>query len=132
MGAVFTYRKATRSKRAEWPASLYRQFDETDRHTRVRRVLDYRLDPEYSELSSAVVAGRHHVLADELYRYLDFFEFLGSLEELGQISTKEIHALFEYDLAGVAQHQFILDVLGPQGFERLPRLIPEPRSLHAP
>ena len=131
LGAVFTYFRATRAKRAEWLASLYQRFYETDRHARIQRLLDYHLEPEYSELTSAVGAGRYHELADELYRYLNFFEFMGSLAELRQISRREIYALFEYDLQMLSRHQFILDVLAPQGFERLPRLLPRRRPLPA-
>ena len=77
--AYLTYRRSVRTKRAEWLASLHEKFFETDRYAQVRRALDYHREPEYSDLARAVAAGDYHPLADELYRYLNFFEFLAGL-----------------------------------------------------
>src|SRR5256885_1072660 len=84
--ALFTYYRSVRTKRAEWLASLHEKFFESDRYTNIRRVLDYHVEPEYAELASAVMTQRHHHLADELYRYLNFFELLAGLRALKQIS----------------------------------------------
>jgi hypothetical protein len=121
--ALATFRRAARTRRAEWLASLHEKFFETERHRRIRRVLDYRPEPEYTQVRQAVASGQHHDLADELYGYLNFFELLGSLRALRQISDREIVALFEYDLALLRQHPFILDALAPQGFEHLAALL---------
>ena len=72
--------RTNRTRRAEWLASLHKQFFEEERYVRVRRVLDYRSEPDYSNLKVAVSAEQHHDLADEFYRYLNFFEFLASLK----------------------------------------------------
>ncbi len=121
--AVFTYRRSVRTRRADWLVSLHEKFFETDRYARVRRVLDYRQEPDYSDLVEAVRDQRHHSLADEFYRYLNFFELLASLRRLDQISDREIIGLFEYDLRMIAGNQFIVDALRPQGFERLSDLV---------
>ncbi len=121
--AYITYRRSVRTRRADWLVSLHEKFFETDRYARVRRVLDYRQEPDYSDLAQAVREQRHHPLADEFYRYLNFFELLASLRKLGQISDEEIVGLFEYDLRMIAGHEFIIDALRPQGFERLSDLI---------
>jgi len=97
--AFWTYRRSVRTKRAEWLASLHEKFFETDRYTQIRRVLDYREEPHYAQLAIAVQAGTHHSLADELWRYLNFFEFLAGLHQLRQISETEIVRLFDYDLS---------------------------------
>jgi hypothetical protein len=120
--ATYTYRKSVRAKRAEWLASLHEKFFETDRYSRVRRILDYREEPSYSQLATAVAEGRSDPLAAELFRYLNFFELLASLRDLGEISPTEIKVLFEYDLKALQEHQFIRDALSPEGFERLPEL----------
>jgi hypothetical protein len=121
--AYVTYRRSVRTRRADWLASLHEKFFETDRYTRIRRVLDYRQEPEYSRLVQAVAAETFDPLTDEFYRYLNFFELLASLRSLGQISDEEISALFEYDIRMIADQHFILDALRPQGFERLSDLI---------
>ncbi len=124
--AYVTYRRSVRTRRADWLVSLHEKFFETDRYAQVRRVLDYREEPHYSGLAQAVTAQQYHPLADELYRYLNFFELLASLRKLGQISDEEIIGLFEYDLRMIAQQQFVIDALRPQGFERLSDLIRTP------
>lgn len=121
--ALWTFVHASRTRRAEWLASLHEQFFETDRYVNVRRVLDYRSDPEYSELRTAVATEQPHKLADELYRYLNFFEFLASLRQLQQISDQEILSLFEYDLRMLGDHEFVVAALKPQGFEHLADLL---------
>ena len=86
-------------------------------------MLDYRSEPQYSELSTAVAADEPNELADELYRYLNFFELLASLRRLRQISDDEILSLFEYDLRMLADREFIVSALKPQGFEHLSELL---------
>ena len=127
--AILTYLRSVQTKRAEWLVSLHEKFFETDRYARVRRVLDYRQEPDYSGLAQAVTAQQHHLLADEFFRYLNFFELLASLRRLRQISDEEILGLFDYDLRLLAQHQFIMDALRPQGFEQLHELLQRIRLL---
>lgn len=121
--AFFQYRQSVRTRRAELLSSLHEKFFESGRYEEVRQLLDYPEQPGYAALQSAVTLGTFHPLANELYRYLNFFELLASLRILGQISDKEILALFEYDLKLLTSHRFIVDVLKAQGFERLPQLL---------
>jgi hypothetical protein len=121
--AYLTYRRSVRTRRADWLVSLHEKFFETARYAWVRRVLDYRQEPDYSALTQAVKEQKHSPLADEFYRYLNFFELLASLRKLGQISDEEIIGLFDYDLRMIAEQQFIVDALRPQGFERLADLL---------
>jgi|SRR5687768_7371767 len=132
IAAIVTYHRSVQTKRAEWLASLHEKFFELDRYAQVRRVLDYQEEPTYSELASAVASGKHHPLADEFFRYLNFFEFLASLQDLGEIKSKEIIALFEYDLRLIQTRQFVVDVLEREGFERLPALLKLTRPLPVP
>ncbi len=121
--AYLTYRRSVRTRRAEWLVSLHEKFFETERYAQVRRLLDYREEPSYSQLVQAVASGTHAPLADEFYRYLNFFELLASLRVLGEISDHEIIGLFEYDLKMLTAHPFILQALPAQGFERLPKML---------
>jgi hypothetical protein len=73
--ALLQFRRANRTRRAEWLASLHAQFFEMGRYGRVRRALDYRAEPDYSTLKEADGGEASHEIADELYRYLNFFEF---------------------------------------------------------
>jgi hypothetical protein len=121
--ALLQFRRANRTRRAEWLASLHEQFFERGRYSRVRRALDYRADPDYSTLKAAVGGEAPHEIADELYRYLNFFEFMAGLGQLGQVSRREIQILFDYDLGMLRQHGFVMALLEPQGFEQLHELL---------
>lgn len=121
--ALATYYRSARTKRAEWLSSLHEKFFESKRYDSVRRILDYRPEPEYSELVNAVRSETHSATADELYRYLNFFELLAGLRGLGQISDVEIKRLFDYDIKLINKHDFLVNALEPQGFEQLARLI---------
>ncbi|HVX39245.1 MAG TPA: hypothetical protein VHB25_06695 [Gemmatimonadaceae bacterium] len=120
---LYTYRASVNTRRAEWLSKLHETFFGGDRYSEIRRVLDYRIEPAYSRLVSAVCDGRHDPLADELYRYLNFFEFLAGLRELDQITNEEITGLFDYDLRLLAHHDFIMRALEPEGFEKLAALL---------
>ncbi len=102
---------------------------ETERYAHVRRVPDYREEPLFTQLGRAVSAGTHLALADEFYHYLNFFELMASLNQLGEISDQEIVGLLEYDLSLLSEHRFILDALGAQGFERLPQLLQQTKFI---
>lgn len=121
--AYLTYRRSVKTKRAEWLQSLHGKFFETERYTAIRRVLDYSEEPTYSALAGAVASGTHHPLADELWRYLNFFELLAGLKQLGQISDKEIVRLFDYDLRLIQRQEFIMKALDPEGFDGLAHLL---------
>jgi len=107
------------------PQLRIRQIDffETDRYAEIRRVLDYAEQPSYDELAAAVLSGTHHRLADALWRYLNFFELLAGLRQLGQISDDEIVRLFDYDLRLIKRQEFIMVALEPEGFDGLANLL---------
>lgn len=121
--AIWNYRKSVQTRRAEWLSSLHEKFFETTRYSEVRRILDYKPEPEYSELQQAVRGEVHLPITDEFYRYLNFFELLASLKKLKEITDDEVTALFQYDLELIAGHEFIVHGLKSQGFERLPELL---------
>ena len=121
--AYLTYTRSVQMKRAEWLGTLHEKFFETGRYAALRRVLDYVQQPSYDELAAAVSSGTYHPLTDDLWRYLNFFELLAGLRQLGQISDKEIIRLFDYDLRLITRHQFIMAALGPEGFDGLEQLL---------
>ena len=121
--AYVTYRRSVRTRRAEWLGSLHEKFFETDRYSTVRRVLDYREEPVYSELGAAVASALYHPLVDELWRYLNFFELLAGLRQLRQISDEEILRLLDYDLRLIKSREFIQRALEPEGFDGLAQLL---------
>jgi len=118
-----TYRRGERTRRADLLISLHVRFFETELFSRVRRVLDYRQEPDYTRLVDAVASEAYHPLADELFRYLNFFELLASLQSLKQLRRAEILKLFEYDLSLIKERPFVMAALPTQGFEQLLNLL---------
>lgn len=107
----------------QWLASLHKDFFESGRYGNVRRILDYRPASEYAELRNAVVEETQSAVADELHRYLNFFEFLAGLRKLNQINDAEISGLFDYDLRLIGKHAFVAERLESHGYEQLNALL---------
>ncbi|MBX9927862.1 MAG: hypothetical protein K2X99_03030 [Gemmatimonadaceae bacterium] len=129
--ALHSFRRAQRQRRAEWLSGLYSQFFETAHYKAIRRILDYETEPELSELRECVEAGEYSELSEQFVDYLNFFEYLGSLRELGQISSEEISLLFEYYIHRLHDHEFVDRFARAQGFERLTLLLDECRRCTA-
>lgn len=117
--ALHTYRRSQRQRRAEWLDSLYTRFFEQPQYKRMRRLLDYETEPNLTDLRTAIESGADTEASEELVDYLNFFEFLGSLEELGQISDSEASMLFEYYISRLNDRPFIVAFVKAQGFEQL-------------
>ncbi len=66
---------------------------------------------------------------EELVDYLNFFEFLGSLREMGQVSDGEVATLFEYYICRLNDHQFVIDYARKNGFERLDAALQRRRAV---
>ena len=127
--ALVTYRHAQRQRRAEWLDGLYTRFYEQPQYKRMRRVLDYEIEPELDNLRTAVQSGSDVDVCEELIDYLNFFEFLGSLEAMGQLSDAEISMTFDYYIRRLNDHDFMVSFAGSQGFEHLARML---RLRHQP
>ena|ERR1700685_1071522 len=74
--AVRSYRHNVGLKRAEWLQKLFQQFYEQDRYRDVRNLLDYRPERELAPLLEHVVADTRDARVDQLWDYLNFFEFV--------------------------------------------------------
>jgi len=111
------------SGRAEWLDGLYTRFYEQSQYKRMRRVLDYEIEPALGTLRKAIEEGDGSDATEELVDYLNFFEFLGSLKEMGQLSEREISMMFEYYVTRLNDHPFIVRFAETQGFERLSAML---------
>ena len=122
--AVFTYYRDVNRRRAEWLMSFYEKFYEEPQYKRIRYLLDYR-PPEYEELKRVVGSGQADERAELIVDYLNFFEFVGSLWRLHQISLRDIRMLFEYYLKNIRSHDWLREFVKDQGFESLDPLLDE-------
>jgi hypothetical protein len=128
--AVITYRRDSNRRRAEWLMSFYEKFYEEPRYKKTRYLLDYK-PQEYDELKRVVESGEADERAEQIVDYLNFFEFLGSLWRLGQISYNDICMLFQYYLDNIIEQDWLLRFVRKQGFESLDLLIKEMQSRKA-
>lgn len=138
--ALWSYRRSTSMRRAEWLYSLHKEFYQEDRYRRIRRVIDYE-DDEYEQLREDIEdpnAERYELLED-LVDYLNFFEFLSGLVRLRQLKDEELKMLFEYYLNRLADMEFLRIYIRDTGFEetfrflvKLGRIPDAEASLHLP
>lgn len=126
--AALNYRSQTRTKRAEWLKALFEKFYENERFKEVRRWI------ESGEIELKVKEGTSGVSIEEekLTDYLNFFEFISTLEAEGQLRKADVENLFDYYLrklnASPACRQWIAN---PEyGFEKLRTLL-QKRNVYA-
>jgi len=102
--------------------SFYQKFYEEPQYKRVRFLLDYR-PPEYEEIRRLIDSGAADERTEQLVDYLNFFEFVASLWELGQISLRDVRMLFEYYIKNLETHEWVGAFVRTQGFESLAKLL---------
>jgi gamma-glutamylcyclotransferase (GGCT)/AIG2-like uncharacterized protein YtfP len=118
--ALVTYRGNLRLKRAEWLEKLHSKFYESPNYKRIRRILDYRCEPDYENLQQAIRGTKEDDDLSECFvDYLNFFEYIASLWKLRQLSQVEILMLFDYYMRQLNNHDFVWWFLHEQGFENL-------------
>lgn len=122
--AIATYRRNARVRRAEWLSSLHSKFFETTTYKRIRQILEAK-DLRFVSLRQAVTDNQTNEDVELFVDYLNFFEFVASLHELGQLSREEIDRLFDYYLKQLADEQVIRRFVDTQGFEALSGLFVE-------
>ncbi len=127
--ALKTYRHSVRLKRGEWLQKLYQQFYEVPRYRTIRQILDYRPERELSRIHVHLNAGSEDDLVDQLWDYLNFFEFIAGLVRLKQIKREDIKLLFEYPLGKIRNDKQIVDKLKPEGYETLDELLRDRKLL---
>jgi hypothetical protein len=97
IGAL-AYWRNSRLERARWLSSLYSKFYEA---------LDLKMIREILDCSSANSPEVQKLVHDEDARftdYLNFFEFMAYLRHCGQLSGKDVAALFDYYLRVLSKH----------------------------
>lgn len=128
---VFTFWRNGTLRRAEWLSELHGKFYEENTYKRVRLILDYRPEPDYTRLRVSVSPkGGDNELAEGFVDYLNFFEFIATLLKLRQLSFREIDMMFDYYIDNLRGHQddFVMEFVREHGFENLKELIRSFRS----
>jgi len=118
---IATYRRNARVRRAEWLSSLHSKFFETTTYKKTRQLLEAKGE-EYAALRKALADNQTNAEVELFVNYLNFFEFVGALRELDQLSSQEIDRLFDYYLRQLADDSIIRGFVETQGFESLQAL----------
>lgn len=91
--AALNYRKQTQTKRAEWLKDLFEKFYEGTEYKEVRKWF------ESGDIEKKIKPHPDVTQDDEkLTDYLNFFEFIATLESEGQLKQKDVSNLFDYYL----------------------------------
>lgn len=119
--AVLTYRRNSTIEQARWLSTLYSKFYEAPDLKRIRMCLDESSPnaPTITEL----VRNEDPDFTD----YLNFFEFMAYLEERGQLSRRDVAALFDYYLRVLSKHKEVREYVleDRNGYGYLKRLLPK-------
>lgn len=121
--AARTYLRDTKHRRAAWLGELFEMFYVKNDHKRVRRLMDS------GTLAATARSGNSEAqvaLEEEVVDYLNFFEFIGSLHAMGQLTREEIDMMFDYYLRLMKKpenHTYLQEEHLKYGFERVSALL---------
>jgi hypothetical protein len=117
---VLTYHRNSVVERARWLSSLYTKFYEAPDLKRIRTALDE------ASPNAAPVQDLVRTEDSDFTDYLNFFEFVAYLKARGQLSKRDVAALFDYYLRLLSKHEdvrkYILD--DRKGYGYLKKLLP--------
>ncbi len=120
VAAILVYYSNSRLQRAKWLAQLYEKFYERIDLKEVRTLLDCESDDEVAAVS-AIVREEEAKFTD----YLNFFEFVAVLSDLGQLGDREIEQLFGYYLDCFQKVSDVRNYIADKakGYEQLDKLL---------
>jgi hypothetical protein len=126
------YRSRMIAEKSKWFLQLYEKLFENPQYKDVRRRLDYDDADEIKALLKADLGNQkftfdQQVKFDEFTDYLNFFELIALLKAIGQLTSEDIRATFDYYLR-LLTHQRnpeIRQYLKKEGFENLDKLLNE-------
>jgi hypothetical protein len=118
--AVLTYHRNSVVERARWLSSLYTKFYEAPDLKRIRTALDE--NPPNAAAVQELVRTEDSDFTD----YLNFFEFVAYLKARGQLSQRDVAALFDYYLRILSKHEDVRKYIlnDRKGYGYLKKLLP--------
>jgi hypothetical protein len=119
---AWSFFRGTRVRRAEWLLKIYEKFYESESFRTTRKVLDYD-GAKRDELLNALAGGSDEAMLEPFVDYLNFFEFVGSLQKMKQLKSKEIKMMFDYYIQSLSKQERVRDFCQKQGFESVLELM---------
>jgi hypothetical protein len=130
--ATSDYRTRVLGEKSEWFLQLYEKLFENPQYKHVRRKLDYGDVEEikmliHHDAQNVEFSQAQQTVFDEFTDYLNFCEFIAHLKEIGQVTSEDIKATFDYylKLLTKARNPEIRQYLKKEGFENLDKLLLE-------
>jgi hypothetical protein len=126
---IYIYYRNSKLRRAEWLYLLFEKFFYQSSYGEIRRLLDYGSEDDLNRLRDALKSHSEVSIEERLVDYLNFFQFIANLRQLGQLTIDEIQMMFDYYIAQLGRYDFILGYLENQDFGvNLSQLIREVRG----
>lgn len=130
--AIRDYRTRALAEKSKWFLQLYEKLFEGGQFKDVRRKLDYGDTDEikmliHRDAQSLEFSEAQQAKFDSFTDYLNFFEFIARLKEIGQLTSDDIDATFNYYLLLLTKprNPEIRQYLKKEGFENLDKLLLE-------
>ena len=120
--AVITYLKNSKLSQAKWLSELFERFYEKETYKEVRLLIDYKT-ALYFEMMDSIKKDTKPELQEKLVNYLNFFEFISTLNVEKQLSVKQINLVFGYYIHAFSKNDEIMDFIDKSGFQNLTKLI---------
>ena len=130
--AVQEYSARVAGDKAKWLFDLYEKLFEDGRYKDVRQKLDY---DDTLEIKTLIIKDKDNQSFapnemnefDRFTDYLNFFEMIAHLREVGQLTSADVNATFDYYLRLLTKQRNpeIRQYLRKTGFESLDRLLLE-------
>lgn len=117
--AVFNYLRDVEHKRTDWLYQLFDKFYEKQTYSDIRRILDHKMEPEYTELKRQATEPGPKNLDEKFADYLNFFEFLVNLQRTGRMRRRDLDNMFDYYLTSLAQQDWVREYAARNGYEGL-------------
>jgi len=117
MLSLITFRKNQRVRKAEWLTKLYEKFYEQEHYKDVRKWIDFGI------LDEQLKEDADHKKEEKLADYLNFFEFIATLEKMKQLRVDEIQNLFAYYLRLLKQSPTCSRYIAENKFKNLRTLL---------
>jgi hypothetical protein len=103
--ALYQYRINYRAQRARWISDLSRRFYEGDGFKEIRRLVE---PSEKSEFLAAI--DEDPDLEQKWTDYLNFFELIAYLEDIGELNDRDVDAMFRYWLDALSKYHDYLQL----------------------
>ena len=123
---IFQYKRSIDLKRAEWISKLYDTFYITEHFSYCKSNIIYSKTLN-KEITTALINSfnweaqdeKSKLVIEKVDNFLNFFEFIIYLNEIKQINSKDLNAMFSRFLKKIKSHDLLYKVIEKNWYKRL-------------